>query len=257
MDPANSLSILVDTISDLSIQERIETSSLALFAYEYLITLSEEIEKVWKQPWTSASILFMLNRYYTMLELLAVALISFNPAWISKGAGAVVVVAFCEATMILRIYALYGRRLRILLVLCFCLAVQVTLQGIALAQSHSVPAPVGCLLVGKSSFFSVFWIAPLVMESIIFIMTMWRSRRYFYQGSLMPAMRVFLLDGAAYFLVVFTANLINVIIFLHARSTRKVWFAPISEVVTSIVVSRYIDWRIISDLVSPHPTDWC
>ncbi|EIN06304.1 hypothetical protein PUNSTDRAFT_137083 [Punctularia strigosozonata HHB-11173 SS5] len=47
-------------------------------------------------------------------------------------------------------------------------------------------------------------------------------------------------DGAAYFLVVLTINTINAITFTHARSSRKQWFAALSEVLGSIVVSRLV-----------------
>ena len=36
---------------------------IALVFYEYIITLGEEIEIVWKKRWNAATILFIINRY--------------------------------------------------------------------------------------------------------------------------------------------------------------------------------------------------
>ncbi|KAH9940639.1 hypothetical protein B0H21DRAFT_697501, partial [Amylocystis lapponica] len=42
---------------------------LALFYYEYLITISEEIRFVWGNKITGVTMLFLLNRYISLLYL--------------------------------------------------------------------------------------------------------------------------------------------------------------------------------------------
>ncbi|EIN06190.1 hypothetical protein PUNSTDRAFT_127570 [Punctularia strigosozonata HHB-11173 SS5] len=179
-----------------------------------------------------------------MFEIFSVAMISFNPAWFNavctrfvkfQGAGSSVAVGIGEALMILRVHAIYQNRL-VAIVLSLCLAGQIILQSVVVSQGSALFEPTGgCVLVTKTS---VYWIAPLVTECLIFILTMWRLRFYFSGGASMPAMRLFLRDGVAYFLVVFTANLINAIVFLTAQPSRKEIFAAVSQVVTSITVSR-------------------
>ena len=41
-------------------------SIIALFAYEYLITLSREVDLFWKRKFTMASALFIVNRYLVL-----------------------------------------------------------------------------------------------------------------------------------------------------------------------------------------------
>jgi hypothetical protein len=43
-----------------------------------------QVDAMWKQPRSLASALFFLNRYFSLLEIFIVALISFNPAWTAK-----------------------------------------------------------------------------------------------------------------------------------------------------------------------------
>ncbi|KAI0338609.1 hypothetical protein BDW22DRAFT_689002 [Trametopsis cervina] len=39
----------------------------ALALYDYLLTFSQEIEMIWRRPLTGASVLFMLNRYLSLV----------------------------------------------------------------------------------------------------------------------------------------------------------------------------------------------
>ena len=41
---------------------------IAMLFYEHGITLGDEIDHIWKRRWTGATLLFMLNRYATLLK---------------------------------------------------------------------------------------------------------------------------------------------------------------------------------------------
>ncbi|KAI0788066.1 hypothetical protein C8Q74DRAFT_1196326, partial [Fomes fomentarius] len=41
-----------------------------LLLYEYLITISAEVDLFWRRKWTGASVLFFLNRYVSLLYFL-------------------------------------------------------------------------------------------------------------------------------------------------------------------------------------------
>ncbi|EIN06186.1 hypothetical protein PUNSTDRAFT_54461 [Punctularia strigosozonata HHB-11173 SS5] len=252
---------IADAVSDLRLEHAIAISMVALFMYDYLITIEEEVDAIWKQPRSLASILFFINRYYSLLEIFAVALISFNSAWSGKvcshfvrfqGAGSLAGVIVGEALMILRVYALYGSCYWILLPLSLFLCVQLALTSAALAQGIPTPVPMGCYLSGRTSFFSVTWLAPLVMDSVIFALTLWRLRDYLRRKSVNGAIALCLRDGLGYFLIVFAINLVNTVLFLHARPSRKALFAPVSQIITSIVVSRLVLNLKQLDVTSEH-----
>ncbi|CCO37552.1 hypothetical protein BN14_11708 [Rhizoctonia solani AG-1 IB] len=62
-------------------------ASFVFMVYDHLITLGEEVERVWKQEWTGATWLFLLNRYLTELQFI-VNIVSFHdPYWTGKMRG--------------------------------------------------------------------------------------------------------------------------------------------------------------------------
>ena len=42
---------------------------IALIIYEYVITFADEIEAVWKRPWTATSVLLLSTRWVMLLTL--------------------------------------------------------------------------------------------------------------------------------------------------------------------------------------------
>ncbi|KLO13185.1 hypothetical protein SCHPADRAFT_940553 [Schizopora paradoxa] len=57
-----------------------------LLAYDHFLTISEEVEYVWKRNFTLATWLFFLNRYYSILAV-AVAVIEASATVITPKAG--------------------------------------------------------------------------------------------------------------------------------------------------------------------------
>jgi len=43
-------------------------SAVALFIYDYLLTLDREINLIWFSPWTYTKVLFLLVRYLTFVD---------------------------------------------------------------------------------------------------------------------------------------------------------------------------------------------
>ncbi|EIN08784.1 hypothetical protein PUNSTDRAFT_133965 [Punctularia strigosozonata HHB-11173 SS5] len=220
-----------------------------------VLTLNQEIETIWNRPWTSATVFFMINRYLTPLELIVV-MVGFPAEWpletcvyqvSSEDArfdSLIGVNALC-VIMILRVYALYGgSRIALgLLSLVFCS--QIAVQSYVLAKSFAVQAVIpgapGCILVGQTQLFSGLWIAPLVTDSVIFILTLWWAKTHVSRGSKMPFMQLFLRDGIVYFFAIFSANLLNVVVYLSvSEESLKPFFAPFSEIMTSIMINRVV-----------------
>ena len=51
-----------------------------ILIYDQLITLSDEVEHVWKRKWTGATLLFFLNRYATLFK----TIVGFAINWASS-----------------------------------------------------------------------------------------------------------------------------------------------------------------------------
>jgi len=67
-----------DVIQAFSRTRAATISLLALFVYEYLITLFDEIRYVWKHKYSIATILFAVNRYIVWIEITLQLYISFG-----------------------------------------------------------------------------------------------------------------------------------------------------------------------------------
>lgn len=159
--------------------------------------------------------------------------------------------------MILRVYALYRRSLPILLFLATVFCIQVSIMAVAVHFSQRVPLPpgltgelspkqvpyigdnglsLGCILTGTNFWFStffasilspqvdlltlpsdLFWTIPLATDTSVFLLTLWASRQYVRSNVKMPILHVFLRDGIMYYLVIFTANLSNTLIYIVSQ----------------------------------------
>jgi hypothetical protein len=43
--------------------------STALYCYEYIITFDQEINRIWTQKWSLATLIFALNRYMILVSV--------------------------------------------------------------------------------------------------------------------------------------------------------------------------------------------
>ncbi|KAG2014261.1 hypothetical protein CC2G_011096 [Coprinopsis cinerea AmutBmut pab1-1] len=152
--------------------------------------------------------------------------------------------AVCELVMILRVYALYARSKRVLVFLMTLWTAQIVLSAIGLSTGFAIPLPpglVGCIYTGTHHLFPCLWVTPLVTDSVIFFMTIWRGRRYLTSFSGSPTNHVFVRDGAIYFLVIFLSNLANTLIFfVTTRGDLKPIAASFNQLLTSTMISRLV-----------------
>ena len=57
-----------------------ETTLVVLY-YDWLITLPDEIVKIWMGRWSGVTVCFLLNRYVPLLAYIPVAIGMFSPPW--------------------------------------------------------------------------------------------------------------------------------------------------------------------------------
>ncbi|CAA7261217.1 unnamed protein product [Cyclocybe aegerita] len=133
-----------------------QIASFVMLVYDHALTFGDEVERIWKQPFTGASLLFYLNRYGNLLEFIVIIDAFFDPNWPKdvcrrfvkfEGAGTIILVAICQLVMILRVYAIYERAIWILAFLLTLLAAQVSISAVGINLGFPVPLPAP--LVGK------------------------------------------------------------------------------------------------------------
>ncbi|PPQ76081.1 hypothetical protein CVT24_003653 [Panaeolus cyanescens] len=179
-----------------------------------------------------------------------------DPAWtkrvcdhfvIFEGASTTVLIAVCELIMILRVYALYERSALLLSVLLIIWATQIAVSAVGIHTGQAVPLPsflTGCILSGRSPQFSAQWVAPLITDSVIFGLTLWRTRQYIRSSNkkniMIPTIQILLRDGIMYFFIIFSANLMNTLIYFTCTEDLKAVGATFSELITSVMISRLV-----------------
>ncbi|KAF8580457.1 hypothetical protein K439DRAFT_309532 [Ramaria rubella] len=242
---------LVTAYAHLMANYKFQTSNYALFVYDHLLTLPDEVDKIWSQPFSLATMLFYINRYITHCQFIILQVEFYETSWTISvcnryvkfaGAATMCLVSVGELILILRVYALYLANRYVLVFLLSILSGQIIVSAWAVHFGIRVPQPPGfpgCVLTGSSKFFAAIWAAPLVTDSCIFLLTLWRTLKYRKaHGSRMSTMQIILRDGTMYFFVIFSANLMNTLIYFLAPEDLKAVGASFSQILTSIMISR-------------------
>ncbi|KAF8522545.1 hypothetical protein JB92DRAFT_3094244 [Gautieria morchelliformis] len=234
-----------------------QLAGFVMMIYDHALTLANEVQYVWKRPLSGATILFALNRYITPLKFIVEVVAFQSPAWTKnvwacdhfvrfEGGGSIAITAVAESIMMLRVYAIWERDGRILAFLGCLWVIQVAFCTMALVYTERVPLPsvlVGCMLTGSLShagLFIPFWVMPLITDSAVFLLTLWRTQKFSRGHNKMALFQVLQRDGVLYFLCIFSANLLNVILFLTAMDDLKALGAGFSQMITSLMISRLV-----------------
>ncbi|KAG9218400.1 hypothetical protein CCMSSC00406_0007999 [Pleurotus cornucopiae] len=150
-------------------------------------------------------------------------------------------VTIAELVMILRMYGLYLGNRFILYFLLAVLCGQVVVMAYAISTGVRVPLPPGfsgCVLTGRNTWFAGLWAAPLVTDSCIFLLTLWRTIRFKKSNVQARLMSIFLRDGTIYFFIIFGMNLMNCLIYFLVVEDLKAMGASISQIMTAILIAR-------------------
>ncbi|KZS94467.1 hypothetical protein SISNIDRAFT_453387 [Sistotremastrum niveocremeum HHB9708] len=236
-----------------------QLSAFAMLLYDHMITFSDEVERIWKQPFQFPTLLFALNRYVTPLQRIVIVVAFNDPDWSMEVSIPFLLLSNCRRSvrfsgggtlalvsmiMILRVYALYRGNIVVLAVLLCSLIAQVALASLTLVESQGMSflttllLNLTCILVGKGPFFAAFWGSPLLTDLLIFSLTVWKAWRYHQAHVKTPILTVCIRDGILYFAVIFAANLLNFLMYLLASPGIKAIGASFSQLITSLMISR-------------------
>ncbi|KAI0037050.1 hypothetical protein K488DRAFT_81545 [Vararia minispora EC-137] len=240
--------------------------ALTILLYDHLLTLSEEVETVWKRKKTWILYLFLIVRYYAIL---AVVIVAFGRGYFSTEMtrerwmfflplGITMPLTILPGVlMIVRVYALWDRNRFVLYGLCTYLVAQMCAGLWQYTVSGGTPAPLPldnyeyhfCIYlppksIGRAS--TMFVLMELTFDSIIFLLTITRTI-YMYtrhrhttrikdQGS--GLIENLVRDGAFYFGVIFSFNLSWVLMILYAPTNLRAIASIPSSCVTTIMICR-------------------
>jgi len=184
---------------------------VAIFASDYCLTFSSEVEYVWGTKWEVSRIVFTLSRYLAFISSSltcydALVNVRCGPFVLALDAMYSASIIFAEGILILRTYALWGRSKKILFLLLFLavafiagaevtsLKFKIVLPGDTTSSYQFYPS----LCAYQSSRNAVFQYAFLVAYEIILqSMSSWRKFRT-YRTLQSRALNTLYWDGIIY-----------------------------------------------------------
>ncbi|KAF7299874.1 hypothetical protein HMN09_00994600 [Mycena chlorophos] len=246
--------------------------SFTLLIHDYFLTLEAEVVRFWqrKNKLTAPTILFFCNRYISLLGNAPVVVMYFwySPASPRK-TEMFVIRALLERSLtlgqvivalilIVRTYALYGRSRRILLFFAVLIPCTLAVALFGILRSLHAPDKVGSVSIYlgcvspkgrvQSEGFLIAWGSLAVFDTVIFGMTMWWTVMEGFWGTMREgvrremkgiyAMRIFVRDGAVYFIVIILFSIANLITFgLNDPYSRGI-ASVFGNIVSSVMISR-------------------
>ncbi|GAA5875010.1 hypothetical protein JCM16303_004975 [Sporobolomyces ruberrimus] len=249
-----------------------------ILVWDTLCTLPVEARVLWPREWTLLKVVFLLNRYGTILLEVASATIILTPMshgmcgrvyWIQP-LTIVFVIIVCQTLMSIRIYAIYERERKMGFLLTALVIIEAV--GCIAAATQLVPLnlpPIvaktlhleGCLVVGKTTRAGkavlVLAVFPISFDTIILALAMYRSfrvRREF--GIQVPILQRILRDGIFYYLVIEATHIVTVVMWFQSDIRVKSFNVPASIVLPSLMCSRMILSLMSRSTARPRPTSF-
>ncbi|KIM42439.1 hypothetical protein M413DRAFT_27197 [Hebeloma cylindrosporum] len=241
----------LSTAREILIHNYLHIFAVSFLYYDHAITAGQEINFLWKKPKIRSSYWFFLNRYFAFFGNIVVVIMGFSNLTVRVQVRARNVISltlfsrrgydfsckrynlFRQLVLIvnqvlvcilltLRIYALYGRSLRILAYMGGSGVVLIAFSLWVMFGQKSAPSESGggCH-IGMSRDTAIrlagAWEALFVYDSIIFALTFlktWKARRdHSITGIGIPLISIILRDGAIYFAIMALCNLSNILTF--------------------------------------------
>ncbi|KAI0049219.1 hypothetical protein FA95DRAFT_1604602 [Auriscalpium vulgare] len=215
---------------------RYSSLSAALICFwEYAITFDQEVELIWKSPWTKGKTIFLFIRYYTLASAI------FNTcdahpfegkSWIiwEGGINALIVnVAIAQGLLILRVRALYNhsRRVTIVLLVCFILtmvastAIMVNVIAHAPIAVVNIPPYQFCSFGKIPPYLATYFIPIYMLETLLASLAVYRWLKDVgmrvtspWQGFGPRLLYVLVRDSVLYFFVMVALYTFNVVVWI-------------------------------------------
>ncbi|GAA5823927.1 hypothetical protein JCM10212_005005, partial [Sporobolomyces blumeae] len=206
---------------------------LAIFLFDWLATLPSETKYIWRAKWTWLKAFFLINRYWALVFLnltapMIVGSVSWDVcrrvAWFQP-VGGMIIIAACSVILSIRTAAIYDGKVWVRIVLGALLLSGGTVLVLWASQLRPFQLPPfvaratgfeGCISQPSNSVVHVaaaVWIVPLVFDTAILGLTMYRVVRLRKRAGALPLLGKIAETGLWYTVVITASNLVNVVLY--------------------------------------------
>ncbi|KAH7919945.1 hypothetical protein BV22DRAFT_836506 [Leucogyrophana mollusca] len=223
---------IVNAANVIRITRICQLSSAIIIIYDHLITFNQEVEFIWKRPWSLATVIYLIVRYVgDGLGLLdAAAFLSESPSQEVRqvflhlqGWPSAVLDWLMQIILQMRIYALYQRSNKVLSFTALGYLAEIiamsTILGIANAHIVAINEPIPgigiCSATNIPASFYRFWLPIIAFEGTLCLLALWVGIRdlvsgYRAQGiNGVNVLEVLVKDSVFYFLCLVLACVVN------------------------------------------------
>jgi len=74
-----------DIVLNITFVKCYAIAAAALLYFDYIITLPEEVRRIWGARFTGVTALFVMNRYVPMVGYMVILMSLFHPPWSTSG----------------------------------------------------------------------------------------------------------------------------------------------------------------------------
>ncbi|KAF8526380.1 hypothetical protein JB92DRAFT_2872688 [Gautieria morchelliformis] len=191
-------------------------AALAFLLYDHVLTFDTEIRLVWNYPGHRfGKGLFLFNRYFGPFTLiLNISMYTWPSVSLKVESVAILSV---QCILMTRIYAVYVRNRRSLLVLFGMMYVAESVGVLAIPDIAGPPGiSTGCYVGPQPPLYFLTWIPPLICESILCLLMLYKAWTKYKNNCDSSLLRLIIRDSVLYFLTVFAIFLINCLVWALA-----------------------------------------
>ncbi|KAF8990478.1 hypothetical protein BDQ17DRAFT_368316 [Cyathus striatus] len=274
-EAAASVALLLQLVSDARMTNCLMTVAISLLLYDYLISLREEIELIWKRRMRFTSYLYIWNRYGSIVGIILSASFMLREMSDDKecvrylqmeGAASSIITTTVDIVLVYRIWILYAKSKPLLYFLTFLVAgecivintlVILTIDSIK-TFVHIGPSLTGCYPTETlPSYFKFYVVTMLIVSLIMFILTVHNTfmllYRYKWRG--MPVIRLFLRDGLFWFIGVLAFTVAQAVVLTRTRVTLSEMMIAPTVAVYGTIGSRVV-LNIRGILLKPNAPEY-
>ncbi|GAA6038847.1 hypothetical protein JCM8097_002925 [Rhodosporidiobolus ruineniae] len=246
---------------------------LGIVVWDTLATFPREYKYMWRAKWSFLKVAFLVNRYWLLTSM--VVRIWLVKSTISAGASlsaliwetlltilglvdlctriaglhpasTTITIAACGCILGIRLYALYDRSRKILVLLAVLLFAELSIMIGVASQSRAIVFPpssphtfTGCMARQPQRLSPRYWSACLAFESACLGLLVYRVRIVLRRKSgPLPILTVLLRHGLFYFVAVFFSGLANIIFYTQPNPAWRIFNVPGSAALMSLMASR-------------------
>ncbi|KAH8102196.1 hypothetical protein BXZ70DRAFT_59746 [Cristinia sonorae] len=263
MNTSKTSSEALSVLFELRIRTYLRFASSAVFVYDYLLTLGQEITFIWPFEWSTVDALYVLTRYLAFADTIVAMFYHLKPnltaaecksLTLSSSWILVVGIIVAEAILTLRTWAIWnrGKYIGVFLIAIFtsCMIVACLIEGLFLGSLTFAPsfndAIPGCILTDANPAVGVEYVIVIVLETVVVLLTLLkvfqqrRADRQLGRPEHHGLAHVLYRDGLHYYMYPLAISIVNFVAVLKLPSYSADLLSGLQRVIHSTLTARVI-----------------